>query len=192
MESAQTEELVSVEEYLAGELIAETKHEYLGGVIHAMSGSKAGHNRISGNVYRLLGNALEGKPCEPFNSDMKVRIELPEQTRFYYPDVAVVCDPPDDDESYMDNPVVVFEVLSKSTKRVDTGEKRAAYRAVPSLRVYAMIDPVRLHVTLDRRRENRGFDTELYTDTGQVIPLPEISTELRMDSIYSGVDIPSR
>ena len=93
MESAQTEELVSVEEYLAGELIAETKHEYLGGVIHAMSGSRAGHNRISGNVYRFLGNALEGKPCEPFNSDMKVRIELPEQTRFYYPDVAVVCDP---------------------------------------------------------------------------------------------------
>ena len=183
----QTDEMISVGEYLSGELVAETKHEYLGGAVHAMAGAKVGHNRVTGNVYFQLRNALDGKPCEPFGSDMKVRIELPEQTRFYYPDVMVVCDSLADDESYQDKPVIVVEVLSESTRRVDMGEKRAAYRAIPTLRVILFIDPERLHVTVDRRRENAGFDTEFYTAMDQVIPLPEVSVELPMSGIYSGI-----
>jgi len=184
----QTDEMISVEEYLSGELIAETKHEYLGGAVHAMAGAKVGHNRAAGNVFRSLGNSLDGKPCEPFGSDMKVRIELPEQTRFYYPDVMVVCDSLGDDDSYQDKPVVVVEVLSESTKRVDMGEKRAAYRAISTLRVLLFVDPERPHVTVDRRRENGGFNTEFYTALDQVIPLPEVSAELRMKDIYSGLE----
>jgi Uma2 family endonuclease len=184
----KTNEIISVEDYLSGELIAETKHEYLGGVVHAMAGAKVGHNRAAGNVFRFLGNSLDGKPCEPFNSDMKVRIELPEQTRFYYPDVMVVCDSLGDDEAYQDKPVVVVEVLSESTRRVDMGEKREAYRAVATLRVILIVDPERPHVTVDRRCANGGFDTEFYTALDQVIPLPEISAELRMADVYAGMD----
>lgn len=161
----------------------------LGGVVHAMAGGKIRHNKVSGNVYRFPGNALEGKPCQPFHSDMKVRIELPEQTRFYYPDVMVVCDSLDDDESYQDKPVVIVEVPSASTARVDLGEKRAAYRAVPTLRVLLFIDPDKPHVTVDRRRENGGFDTEYHGNLEEVIPLAEVSGELRMREIYSGLEI---
>lgn len=185
----KTDEIISVEEYLSGELIAETKHEYLGGVVHAMAGGKIRHHRVSGNIYFRLRNALDGKPCEPFNSDMKVRIELPEQTRFYYPDVMVVCDSLDDDESYQDKPVVVVEVLSESTRRVDMGEKREAYRAIFTLRVMLIVDPERPHVTVDRRCPNGGFDTEFYTALDQVIPLPEISAELRMADVYAGLEL---
>ena len=185
----KTDKSTSVEDYLSGELIAETKHEYLGGVVHAMAGAKVGHNRAAGNIFRFLGNSLDGKPCEPFNSDMKVRIELPEQTRFYYPDVMVVCDSLDDDESYQDKPVVVVEVLSESTRRVDMGEKREAYRAISTLRVMLIVDPERPHVTVDRRCANGGFDTEFYTALDQVIPLPEISAELRMADVYAGMEL---
>lgn len=185
----QSDEMISVEEYLSGELIAETKHEYLGGVVHAMAGGKLRHHKAAGNVYRFLGNALEGKPCQPFNSDTKVRIELPEQTRFYYPDAMVVCDSLDDDETYQDKPVVVVEVLSESTKRVDMGEKREAYRAISTLRVLLLVDPEKPHVTVDRRRENGGFDTEFYTSLDDVIPLAEVSAELRMSEVYSGLDL---
>ncbi|MFM2197748.1 MAG: hypothetical protein RLZZ505_1180 [Verrucomicrobiota bacterium] len=185
----KTDKIISVEDYLSGELIAETKHEYLGGVVHAMAGANVGHNRAAGNIFRFLGNSLDGKPCEPFNSDMKVRIELPEQTRFYYPDVMVVCDSLDDDESYQDKPVVVVEVLSESTRRVDMGEKREAYRAISTLRVMLIVDPERPHVTVDRRCANGGFDTEFYTALDQVIPLPEISAELRMADVYAGMEL---
>lgn len=184
----KTDKIISVEDYLSGELIAQTKHEYLGGVVHAMAGAKVGHNRVAGNVYRFLGNALDGKPCEPFNSDMKVRIELPEQTRFYYPDVMVVCDSLGDEETYQDKPVVVVEVLSESTRRVDMGEKREAYRAISTLRIVLIVDPERPHVTVDRRCPNGGFDTEFYTALDQVIPLPEISAELRMADVYAGLE----
>lgn len=185
----KTNEMISVEEYLSGELIAETKHEYLGGVVHAMAGANVGHNRVAGNVFFRFKNALDGKPCEPFGSDMKVRIELPEQTRFYYPDVMVVCDSLDDDESYQDKPVVVVEVLSESTRRVDMGEKREAYRAISTLRVLLLVDPARPHVTLDRRGTNGGFDTEFYTALDQVIPLPEISAELRLADVHAGMEL---
>lgn len=185
----KTDEMISVEDYLSGELAAETKHEYLGGVVHAMAGGKVGHNRASVNILRSLGSSLDGKSCEPFGSDMKVRIELPEQTRFYYPDVMVVCDSLGDEETYQDKPVMVVEVLSESTKRVDMGEKREAYRAISTLRVLLLVDPARPHVTVDRRGANGGFDTEFFTVLDQMIPLPEISAELRMADVYAGLDL---
>lgn len=185
----KSDEIISVEDYLSGELIAETKHEYLGGVVHALAGGKVGHNRATVNILRSFGSSLDGKPCEPFNSDMKVRIELPEQTRFYYPDVMVVCDSLDDDESYQDKPVVVVEIPSDSTRRVDMGEKREAYRAISTLRVMLIVDPSRPHVTVDRRCPNGGFDTEFYTALDQVISLPEISAELNMAHVYAGLEL---
>jgi Uma2 family endonuclease len=189
MAPLKTDEMISVEDYLSGELITETKHEYLGGVVHAMAGAKVGHNRATVNILRSFGNSLDGKPCEPFNSDMKVRIELPEQTRFYYPDVMVVCDSLDDDQTYQDKPVVVVEVMSESTRRVDMGEKREAYRAISTLRVLLLVDPERPHVTVDRRGANGGFDTEFFTALDLVIPLPEISAELRMADVYAGLEL---
>jgi len=183
------DKIISVEDYLSGELIAETKHEYLGGVVHAMAGGKIRHQKAAGNIYFQFRNALESKPCQPFNSDMKVRIELPEQTRFYYPDVMVVCDSLDDDEAYQDKPVVVVEVLSESTRRADMCEKREAYRAISTLRVMLIVDPERPHVTVDRRCANGGFETEFYTALDQVIPLPEISAELRLADVYAGLEL---
>lgn len=189
MELLKTNGIVSVEEYLSGELVSEIKHEYLGGIVHAMAGGKVRHSKAAVNICRFLGNALEGKPCQPFSRDMKVRIELPEQTRFYYPDAMVVCDSLDDDSTYQDKPVVVIEVLSEFTKRVDMGEKRDAYRAVSTLRVLLLVDPERPYVTVDRRRENGGFDTEVFASLDQIIPLSEVSAEIRMADIYSGIEV---
>ncbi len=69
-------ELISVEDYLAGELVAEIRHEYLGGVVHAMAGGKIRHSAVSGNVFASFFNSLRGKGCQPFNSDtIKQRTE---------------------------------------------------------------------------------------------------------------------
>jgi len=183
------EEGLSIEDYLKGELRSEVKHEYLGGVVHAMAGGKSRHNFAAGNAFGALHVFLGGKRCRPMNSDTKVRIDLPMQTRFYYPDVQVVCDRVGDDSLYEDKPVVVVEVLSDSTRRVDLGEKREAYLAVPSLRVLIIVDPVKVWVQVDRRRESGGFEQEHYRELSDVITLPEIEGELKLGDVYEGIDL---
>src|SRR4028118_549202 len=106
--------LLSPEEYLEGELHSETKHEYLSGVIYAMAGAKNVHNEIATNILATLHARLRGKPCRPYNSDTKVRIRLPNQLRFYYPDVQVTCHPNPPDDTFQDRPVVIVEVISES------------------------------------------------------------------------------
>jgi Uma2 family endonuclease len=65
---------IPVDDYLAGELISEVKHEYLGGEVHAMAGASNRQNKVAMNTLLTLGASLRGKPCRPFNSDTKVRI----------------------------------------------------------------------------------------------------------------------
>ena len=179
--------LISETEYLQGELLSEVKHEYMGGVLYAMAGAGNAHNRVATNVAIALGGRLRGRPCEVFNSDTKIRLRLPSQVRYYYPDVSVICrsNPPSD--SFQDEPVVVVEVLSPSTRRLDHGEKREAYLMLPSLRVYLTVETTHAAVIADRRTE-QGFVREKYIGLDAVIPLPEIEAELPLSEIYERVE----
>ncbi|OYV89591.1 MAG: hypothetical protein B7Z73_06710, partial [Planctomycetia bacterium 21-64-5] len=82
MRTAKKLNLVSVDDYLAGELISTVKHEYLGGVVYAMAGARNAHNIIATNTLVALGSRLRGRSCRPFNSDTKIRVRLPTQVRF--------------------------------------------------------------------------------------------------------------
>jgi Uma2 family endonuclease len=179
--------LISVEDYLAGELVSPVKHEYLGGVVYAMAGARNAHNRISTNCLGILHARLRGKRCRPFNSDTKVRVRLPNQVRFYYPDLPVICRPNPEDDSFQDQPVVILEILSKSTRRIDQGEKKDAYLTIPSLSVYALVEQETPTVVVFRRTP-QGFVREDYQGLDAVIPLPEIETELPLAEIYETVE----
>ena len=72
MTAAKQIELVSVEDYLAGELASDVKHEYSGGFVYAMAGARNVHNRIATDWLLSVGGRLQGKPCQAFNSDTKV------------------------------------------------------------------------------------------------------------------------
>src|SRR4051794_33050125 len=93
MSAAKKLSTISVEEYLAGELISPVKHEYIGGVVYAMAGARNVHNLIASNTLIALGAGLRGKPYRALNLDTKIRIRLPTQVRFYYPDASVICRP---------------------------------------------------------------------------------------------------
>ena len=125
-------DLVSEEDYLAGELASPIKHEYVDGVVYAMAGARNVHNIIAGNTFVALSNRLRGKRCRPFNSDTKIRIRRAKLRRFYYPDASVVYRPNPQDDSFQDEPVVIFEVLSRKTRRQEEGEKKDAYLTIPS------------------------------------------------------------
>lgn len=178
---------VSVADYLAGEEFADAKHEYLGGVIHAMAGGNARHSAISTSAVGSLVAQLRGKPCQPFNSDMKVRIELPDHTRFYYPDAMVVCSRSPEAAHYQDHPVVIVEVLSESTRRIDLTEKRDAYLAIGTLKQLILIEPDEAHVIVYRRKATGGFEAEEHRGLDAVIALPEIEAELPLAELYERV-----
>ncbi len=180
--------LVSVEDYLAGEETSDVKHEYLGGTVHAMAGATNQHNVIASNGMAYLLMQLRGKPCQALNSDTKVRIEFPDHTRFYYPDAMVVCNSNPATDHFQDQPVVVIEVLSDSTRRADLGEKRDAYLTLPSLKVLIFVEPEKPSVTLHRRKAGGGFAIEHHVGLDAVIPLPEIEASLALADLYDRVE----
>jgi Uma2 family endonuclease len=188
MNTAASLELVSVDDYLASELVSPIKHEYLGGVVFAMAGARNLHNLIKGNVFASLHARLRGSGCRPYDSDTKVRVRLPTQIRFYYPDASIVCrsNPPSD--SFQDEPVVLVEVLSKRTRRIDEGEKKDAYLTIPSLSAYLLVEQEAAAVVLHRRTE-RGFVREVFSGLDAIIPLPEIGTELPLAEAYDGAEL---
>jgi Uma2 family endonuclease len=190
MTAAEQKSLVSEADYLAGELASTTKHEYLGGVIHAMAGAGNLHNDIAINVTSTLHANLRGKPCRTCNSDTKIRVRLPSQVRYYYPDASVVCRPNPADDSYQDEPVVIVEVLSPSTRRVDLTEKKDAYLTIPSLMAYLLVEQDQPAVEVFRRGP-QGFVAELYRGLDAVVPLPEVGAELALKDVYERIHFPS-
>jgi Uma2 family endonuclease len=187
MSAALKWNLISVEDYLESELNSPIKHEYLGGVVYAMAGARNAHNVIKDNAHVSLGGRLRGRRCRPHSSDTKVRIHLPTHMRFYYPDLQVVCEPNPMDDSFQDNPVAIFEVLSRSTRRIDEGEKKDAYLTIPSLKVYALIEQESAAVIVFRRKGD-GFGREVYEGQDAILPLGEIECELPLAEIYDGIE----
>jgi Uma2 family endonuclease len=186
MSTAKKLNLVSIEEYLSGELVSPVKHEYLGGVLYAMAGARNVHNVIGVNINGALYVRLRGRPRRPFNSDTKIRVRLPTQVRFYYPDASVSCRPNPQTDSFQDEPAVIFEVLSRRTRRIDEGEKKDAYLTIPSLSVYVLVEQETAAVLAFRRTQN-GFVREAYEGLDALLPLGEIGIDLPLADIYETV-----
>lgn len=186
MSAVPSSPLVPVADYLAGELVSEQKHEYVGGRIYQMAGGRNRHQRVSTNAVATLHAGLRGRPCSAFNSDTKVRVQSTPKTRFYYPDAMVVCEANPEDDTFQDQPVVIVEVLSDSTRRVDEGEKRDAYLTIPSLRVLLLVEADAPKVSVDRRGPDGAFERAWLEGVDAVIDLPEIDTRLPLGELYAG------
>jgi len=184
MSAAKHIATISVEDYLAGEEVARHKHEYAAGRIYMMAGARNEHNALATTITILLGGQLRGRKCQPFNSDTKVRIVLASGTRFYYPDVMVVYSPNPPGDVYQDRPVVIVEVLSPATKRVDEGEKREAYMSIPTLTHYLMVDTHRPRVVVSSRTPTGAFADHVYDGMDAVIPLESIGATLALAEVY--------
>jgi Uma2 family endonuclease len=126
--------------YLVAEAASETRHEYLRGEVFAMAGGTPTHARLAMAVGVALSNALLGRPCGVFGSDLRIRIEATDLST--YPDAVVVCgklEHAEADPHAAINPILIVEVLSDSTEAYDRGEKFAHYRRLPSLREYLLV-----------------------------------------------------
>ena len=179
---------VDVADYLAGERLAETRHEYVDGELFAMTGASRAHVRLSMNLAIRIGTHLEGGPCRVAASDMKVRPAI--GRRFYYPDLVVSCnDPAEEEDEYVEtHPTLIVEVLSESTEQTDRREKRLAYQSIDSLREYVLVAQDRREVSV-YRRDGDGWLLDVL-GSGERIVLGSIGLELDIDDLYRGVDVP--
>jgi len=180
--------LVAAEDYLAGEIVAEEKHEYVNGVVYVRAGGTLTHSQLAIRITSLLGAQLRGKPCRVFNSDLLVRVRCAEQVCFYYPDASVYCGSIPSKERVIDDATVIFEVLSPSTARTDTGEKRMAYLGLPSLEAYVLVDSAEREVTVWRQRDS-PWAPAVFTDASDVITFTNAGCALSVGDIYDGIEL---
>lgn len=180
MKAAHVNNYLSEHEYLSGEKISQLKHEYIAGEVFAMAGASRKHNIISANIARLFGNHLEHTACITFNADMKVKA----LNNFYYPDVLVVCDDADGDDYYTEKPLIIVEVLSKSTRRMDRTHKMQAYKNIPELQEYVLIEQNYVDVEICRR--NNHWQSEHYF-LGDEITFKTLELTLTVSEIYQRV-----
>ncbi len=182
VERAATHGSLSVEDYLEMEKTATVRHEYVAGEIYARVGVSRRHSRIAGNIFRLLAVASTGGSCRVHQSGMKLRIE----DVFYYGDVMVACEDEPDDPYYEDSPCLVVEVVSPSTESTDRREKLAAYKRIPGLKAYLIVDGERMRVERHFRDEEGVWLRADLVDEGRLsVPCPEIS--LTLAEIYEGL-----
>lgn len=175
---------MTYEEYLALERDSETKHEYVNNEAYAMAGGTPEHARLQGRMIQLLGAALAGRRCEPFSSDLRVRIEA--TRRSTYPDVTVVCERIEhaaDDQDAVTNPTLLVEVLSDSSEAEDRGEKWAHYQRLTSLRHYVLVSQKEARVEVFTR-ESTGWHYEDIRAGGTVV-LSALDATLDVDSLYA-------
>lgn len=173
---------LSVEDYLKYEKDSPVKHEYVDGQRYAMAGGSAAHNRIAGNLFNRLDEHLAEDKCEPFIADMKVYVS---QTLFYYPDVFVACDDPN--PYYRREPILVVEVTSPGTARIDRKEKLPAYQAMPSLQEILLIAQEQVQIEIFRRQPNGDWQTEALTELEEEFRLQSVGLTLSVAQVYRRV-----
>jgi Uma2 family endonuclease len=160
------------------------KMEWLDGQIFAMSGGTVDHARIAANVSRLLGNALDGKPCAVFSPDLRVRSKVTGLGT--YADVTVICgqpdlDPEDPKGHTVSNPHLLVEVLSPSTEDYDRGDKLRHYQTIPALREVMLVGTEKREIEVIRRGPDGSWSRHLYTD---VADLTSLGCTLSLDDVY--------
>lgn len=188
--------LYTVEEYFALEEQSDVRHEYYHGEIFPLdgrespeaSGATKAHNKLIQNVAFALRQGLRGRECEVFSESVRLAVEA--GLYYNYPDVVVSCDPDDDDPRTVHRPVLIVEVLSRSTEAHDRGWKAEQYRQLPSLQQYVLVTQTRLLVESYTRLSNDTWQLVSYRQLTDTLPVPALGLTLSLADIYENLYLP--
>lgn len=181
---------ISVEDYLKGEKISSTKHEYVEGEVYSMAGASDNHSRIVINLSANFLIHLRDSKYKTFSNDIKVQItkDVYYFNVFYYPDVLVSCEENPEDAHFRNFPVLIVEVTSPSTKHIDRREKLLFYQQMPSVQEYAIIDQHKINIELHRRQPNGSWITYYFDKEDTEIEFQSIELTLPIIEIYRRVN----
>jgi Uma2 family endonuclease len=180
----------SVDEYLAFEKNTIEKHEFYKGEIFAMSGASPRHNVIFSNFFGELITKLKGGPCKPYGSDL--RIYIPENSLFTYPDISVICGdiiPSELDVDSAIQPVILVEILSPSTRSYDRGDKFKLYRDIPTLREYILVDSESISIEVFRLNAGNHWELEEVKSLNEILTIHCLQLSISLNDIYEGTKL---
>ena len=184
-----TQHYYSLEEYFALEDASDARFEYWDGDILCMNGGNRAHGTISSNVHYSLAAGLRGGKCRAYTGDMAVY--TPTLLPYRYPDASVVCGEPEfkhiKGHDALVNPVVVVEVLSPSTAKLDEGPKFVAYQAVATLHEYLLVSQDEPRVTRYTRLGGDSWERRDVADLDASLELESIGCALKLRDLYDGV-----
>jgi Uma2 family endonuclease len=187
--SSQVKTYLTPEEYLAIERQAEYKSEYFNGEMFAMTGASTQHNQITSNLIRVLGNQLLDRPCNVYGSDMRVRVSSAQ--KYTYPDVIVTCGQrifEDKETDTLLNPIIIIEVLSKSTEGYDRGQKFEYYQLIESFTDYILITQQPYRVEHYVKQEQGRWTYYDLRSADDVLRLDSVGCEVSLKDIYLKVE----
>ena len=189
---AEEKKFYTPDEYLEFEVNSDTRHEYINGEIISMTGGTPEHNEIASILNAALRVSLKGKPYSIFVADQ--RLWIPNRNLYTYPDVMVAPRPLERQSGRTDtiiNPVMIAEVLSKSTKSDDRDEKFAAYRTIPTFQEYLLIDQYTPHVEQYSKTESHKWIFIEYDGLDARISFALVPCEISLADLYEGVEFKS-
>jgi len=178
------------EAYLEWEVRQPIRYELVDGQVYAMGGGTAEHDTIGNNLRAALHTQMRGKPCRPHGPDLKVRAGRDGR----YPDALIDCGPRVPGALHAQEPVAVFEVLSKSTGWIDQSLKLRDFDATPSIRTYVLISQdERRAMIYARDRDGRlGIQSAIILEGADAsIELPEFGLALPFSALYEGLEFVS-
>ncbi len=183
---------ITLSEYETRERDAFVKSEYYRGEMFAMAGGSPEHSLAATNFLGEARQHLKGKPCVPYNSDLRIKVEA---TGLYtYPDATIVCGPPRLDASVKGtvlNPSVIVEVLSESTESYDRGKKSSHYRRIESLRELILISLSEPLVEMFTRRDDGNWSFIEYRSITDTLVIESVGIAILLSEIYRNIAFPT-
>ncbi|NCJ08132.1 Uma2 family endonuclease [Synechococcales cyanobacterium C] len=181
--------LLTPEEYLEWEAKADYKSEYRNGEIVPMTGGTTNHNELALNLAATLKLSLKSQGYKVYMGD--VRLWIPEYRQYTYPDVMVIHRRPayaDDSKTTVMNPILIAEVLSKSTQNYDQGDKFMYYRAIPILHEYVLVDQKQHHVIQYTKTKTGQWLLTEYQGEDANLVFQSLPFTMRLVDLYEGID----
>jgi Uma2 family endonuclease len=189
MAVAKTVAHVTEAEYLDLERRAEFKSEFFDGEMFAMAGGTVLHSLIGTNLAAEFRNRLKGRPCLPYNADLRLKVEA--TGLFTYPDLSVICGSPrfvDDERDTVVNPTVIVEVLSESTEAYDRGKKFEHYRQMPSLREYLLVSQREARLEQFVRQADGHWLLHEAAGLEATLLLPSLGVTIALAEVFANVE----
>jgi len=186
---AVKDEYISVEDYLKLEEKSKIRHEYMDGKIFSMAGGTRKHSLAGTNISTELSLQVREKDCEVHAGELRIRMR---GGHFVYPDVAAACGEilTEDNDKTLLNPIVIFEVLSKSTEKRDRSEKAEDYFKLDSLKDYVLVSQYRVRVEHFSRQSGNKWSLGIFENPDDTIYLESLDCRISVKLIYLKLNFP--
>jgi Uma2 family endonuclease len=188
MTAARTKDYIPYDVFLRDEAVSCDRHEWVDGLVYAMSRGSPEHGRLTNRVTGKVLTPLLEEGCESFSADTAIFIEAAQQHT--YADASLVCGPlvtravrDRNGQSIGEaivNPVLIVEVLSAATERYDRDGKFEAYKKLPSFEQYVLVSQSERRIEV-RTRENQAWTT-VSGGAGETVRIH--GREIAVDDIY--------